>query len=74
MGAREYQTTHTDTSVVVHDHRAAPLAEIVDRIRARAAVAETELVGLAPGAAFDGFPDDVPVRNRRTIEDALGRG
>jgi len=61
-------------SLNVHDHRAAPLAEIVDRIRARAAVAETELVGLAPGAAFDGFPDDVPVRNRRTIEDALGRG
>ena len=60
-------------SLNVHDHRAAPLAEIVDRIRARAPVAEAELVGLAPAAAFDGFPDDVPVRNRRTIEDALGR-
>ena len=31
-----------------------------------------ELVGLAPGAAFAGWPDHVPVRNRRTVEDALG--
>jgi hypothetical protein len=34
-------------------------------------VAGCELVGLAPEAAFDGFPDDVPVRNRRTVEEAL---
>ena len=60
-------------SLNVHDHRAAPLAEIVERIAARAPIAEAELVGLAPAAAFDGFPDDVPVRNRRTIEDALAR-
>ena len=32
------------------------------RARARAEVAEAELVGLAPRAAFDGFPDDVPLR------------
>lgn len=61
-------------SLNVHDHRAAPLAAIVDRIAARAPIAEAELVGLAPAAAFDGFPDDVPVRNRRTVEDALARG
>jgi len=30
-----------------------------------------ELVGLAPASAFDGFPSDIPVRNRRTIEDAI---
>jgi hypothetical protein len=29
------------------------------------------LVGLAPRAAFDGFPDDLPVANMRFIEDAL---
>jgi hypothetical protein len=38
-------------------------------------VAEAELVGLAPSAAFDGFPDDVPLRNfdpeRHLIEPAL---
>ena len=31
----------------------------------------SELVGLAPSAAFDGFPDEIPVRGRATIEDAL---
>ena len=59
-------------SMNVHDHRAAPLAEIVARIRERAPVAEAELVGLAPAAALEGFPADVPLRNRRTIEEALG--
>jgi glutamate formiminotransferase/glutamate formiminotransferase/formiminotetrahydrofolate cyclodeaminase len=55
----------------VEDQHAVPLARLVDAIGQRAAIAETELVGLAPAAAFDGFPPDVPVRNRRTIEEAL---
>jgi glutamate formiminotransferase len=63
-------------STNVHDHRAVPLAEIVARVRARAPVAECELVGLAPAAAFDGFPADVPLRDfdprRDLIENALG--
>jgi glutamate formiminotransferase len=63
-------------SVNVHDHGAVPLAEIVERVRARAPVAECELVGLAPAAAFDGFPDDVPLRDfdprRKLVENALG--
>ena len=62
-------------STNVHDHRAAPLAEIVARVRARARVAEAELVGLAPRAAFEGFPEDVPLRGftpeRHLIENAL---
>ena len=33
--------------------------------------ASAELVGLAPRAAFDGFPEDLPVANRRVLEDAL---
>ena len=63
-------------SLNVHDHTAVPLAEIVARVRERAPVAECELVGLAPAAAFDGFPDDVPLRDfdpgRDLIENALG--
>ena len=59
----------------VHDHRAAPLADLVAAVRAAAPVAEAELVGLAPAAAFDGFPADVPVRgfdpDRHLIENAL---
>jgi glutamate formiminotransferase / 5-formyltetrahydrofolate cyclo-ligase len=49
-------------SVNVHDPVATPLRLIVERIRNRAEIAEAELVGLAPKAAFDGFPDDVAVR------------
>jgi glutamate formiminotransferase/glutamate formiminotransferase/formiminotetrahydrofolate cyclodeaminase len=63
-------------STNVHDHRAVPLAEIVARVKARAPVAECELVGLAPAAAFDGFPGDVALRDfdprRKLIENALG--
>jgi glutamate formiminotransferase len=59
----------------VHDHRAAPLRDLVAAVRARAPVAEAELVGLAPAAAFDDFPADVPLRGfdpqRHLIENAL---
>jgi glutamate formiminotransferase/glutamate formiminotransferase/formiminotetrahydrofolate cyclodeaminase len=59
----------------VHDHRGAPLRDLVEAVRARAPVAEAELVGLAPAAAFDGFPADVPLRGfdpeRHLIENAL---
>jgi glutamate formiminotransferase/glutamate formiminotransferase/formiminotetrahydrofolate cyclodeaminase len=58
-------------STNVEDHLATPLAHVVAAVRAHAPVAEAELVGLAPRAAFRGFPADVPVRNRRVLEDAL---
>jgi glutamate formiminotransferase / 5-formyltetrahydrofolate cyclo-ligase len=62
-------------STNLHDHLAVPLAEIVERVRARAPVAEAELIGLAPRAAFDGFPDDVPLHGfspeRHILEEAL---
>src|SRR5436305_1318291 len=49
----------------------APVVYLSDEQRG-APVAEAELVGLAPAAALADFPDDLPLRNRRTIEDALG--
>jgi glutamate formiminotransferase/glutamate formiminotransferase/formiminotetrahydrofolate cyclodeaminase len=58
-------------SLNVEDPGAVPLAAVVAAIARHAPVAEAELVGLAPRAAFAGFPDDVPVRHRATIEDAL---
>lgn len=62
-------------STNVHDHVATPLREIVAAVRARAPVAEAELIGLAPRAAFDGFPEDVPLRGfspgRHLLEGAL---
>jgi glutamate formiminotransferase / 5-formyltetrahydrofolate cyclo-ligase len=48
-------------STNVEDPRATPLAAVVEAVRAHAPVAAAELVGLAPAAAFDGFPDDVPI-------------
>jgi len=62
-------------SLNVHDPYSVPLADLVARVRARAPVAEAELVGLAPRAAFEGFPDDVSLRGfdpeRHLIEEAL---
>lgn len=58
-------------STNVEGHRRVPLAMLVAAVARHAPVAGCELVGLAPRSAFDGFPDDVPVRNRRTVEDAL---
>jgi glutamate formiminotransferase/glutamate formiminotransferase/formiminotetrahydrofolate cyclodeaminase len=58
-------------SINVEDHRATPLNDVVAAIARHAEVAEAELVALAPEAAFDGFPQALPVRNKRLIEDAL---
>jgi glutamate formiminotransferase len=58
-------------STNVEDHHATPLAALVRAVAAQAEIAGTELVGLAPGAAFEAFPDEVEVRNKRLLEDAL---
>jgi glutamate formiminotransferase/glutamate formiminotransferase/formiminotetrahydrofolate cyclodeaminase len=58
-------------STNVEDHRRTPLAQVVGAIARHATPSRAELVGLAPRAAFDGFPEDLPVANRRTVEDAL---
>ncbi len=58
-------------STNVEDHRRVPLAEVVAAIARHAKPSRAELVGLAPRAAFEGFPEELPVANRRTIEDAL---
>ncbi|HEX8205174.1 MAG TPA: hypothetical protein VF587_03845, partial [Solirubrobacteraceae bacterium] len=59
-------------STNVEDHGAVTLAELLAAVERHAPVAEAELVGLAPAAAFEGWPERVPVRNRRTVEEALG--
>ncbi len=59
-------------SMNIEDHTALRLAEVVAAVSARAEVSEAELVGLAPRAAFDGWPEQLRCRNRATLEDALG--
>jgi len=52
-----------------------PLAEAVLAVEAHAAIASAELVGLAPRAALEGFPPDLPMPgfdpSRHLIENAL---
>ncbi|MDQ6821379.1 MAG: glutamate formiminotransferase [Actinomycetota bacterium] len=58
-------------STNVEDHRATPLAALVHAIARHARPARAELVGLAPRAAFAGFPAEVPVSGKRLIEDLV---
>jgi glutamate formiminotransferase/glutamate formiminotransferase/formiminotetrahydrofolate cyclodeaminase len=57
----------------VEDHLAVPLARLVEAVARHAPVTEAEVVGLPPAAAFEGFPGDLRVRGRRTLEDALAQ-
>jgi glutamate formiminotransferase len=67
------ETAHVaQVSVNVEDPHAMPLAKLLDEVRSRARVRVAELVGLAPADAFAGWPEDVTIRNRRTLEQALG--
>jgi glutamate formiminotransferase/glutamate formiminotransferase/formiminotetrahydrofolate cyclodeaminase len=53
-----------------------PLRTVVEAVHAHAVIACAELVGLAPAAALEGFPTDVPMPGfnpaRHVIEKALG--
>jgi glutamate formiminotransferase len=68
------QTGVAQVSTNVEDQRATPLAKVVAAVARHAPVAQTELVGLAPRAAFDGFPSDIDVRHKRILEDLLPAG
>ena len=61
-------------STNVEDHRATTLADVVAAVARHAEPAGAELVGLAPRAAFAGFPEDLHLRGYATIEDALAEG
>jgi glutamate formiminotransferase / 5-formyltetrahydrofolate cyclo-ligase len=62
-------------STNVQDYRVTPLRMVVEAVREQAEIAEAELVGLAPEAAFERFPEDVPLRGfypeRHLLENAL---
>ncbi len=60
-------------STNVEDHRATPLRAVVEAVARHAPVKAAELVGLAPEAAFERFPADIPLRGYATIEETLHR-
>ena len=56
-------------STNIEDHQRTTAADVVAAVARHAPVAGAELVGLAPEAALAGL--DVPLRNRRTLEDHI---
>jgi glutamate formiminotransferase / 5-formyltetrahydrofolate cyclo-ligase len=58
-------------STNVEDYRRTNLAAVVAAIARHATPVRAEIVGVPPRAAFDGFPTDLPVANRRYLEDAM---
>jgi glutamate formiminotransferase/glutamate formiminotransferase/formiminotetrahydrofolate cyclodeaminase len=75
IGLHLAERGRAQVSTNVHDYRITPLRTIVEHVRERADIAEAELVGLAPEAAFERFPEDVPLRGfspeRHLLEHAL---
>jgi len=57
-------------STNIEDHASTTAADVIAAVARHAPVSGAELVGLAPAAALEGL--DVPLRNRRTLEDHLG--
>jgi glutamate formiminotransferase / 5-formyltetrahydrofolate cyclo-ligase len=53
-----------------------PLASVLEAVARHAPIAAAELVGLAPRAALEGFPTDIPMQGfdaaRHVVENALG--
>ena len=62
-------------SMNVEQPRRVALGEIVARVRRHAELERAEIVGLAPRAALEGFPEDLPIVGfdpaRQVIENAL---
>ena len=64
------QTGHAvQVSTNIEDHTRVSAADVVAAVARHAPVAQAELVGLAPASALAGL--DVPLRNRRTLEDQI---
>lgn len=60
-------------SMNVEDLVHTTLPEVVAAVARHARVLRAELVGLAPAQALDGFPEDVELTGRASIEDVLAR-
>jgi glutamate formiminotransferase len=58
-------------STNIEDYRQTKLATLIAAIARHATPLRAEVVGVPPQAAFDDFPEDLPVANRRSLEQAL---
>jgi glutamate formiminotransferase len=77
IGLRLERAGEIQLSMNVERPHETPLRDIVQAIRRHAPLAGAELVGLAPQAALEGFPADLPIPgfdpDRHLIERALAR-
>jgi glutamate formiminotransferase / 5-formyltetrahydrofolate cyclo-ligase len=75
IGLRLERQQQVQLSMNVERPAETPLRDVVAKIRRHAPLALAELVGLAPRAAFEGFPQDLPMPGfdpeRHLIENAL---
>ena len=71
LGLHLATTGAVQVSTNVEDPDATPLAALLAAVERHAAVTGAELVGLAPRRALDGWPERLPIRNLRTVEDAV---
>ncbi len=65
------RTGVVQVSTNIEDHHAVSAAAVVEAVRRHAPVAGAELVGVPPAAALAGFPQDVRLRGRKTLEEVL---
>ena len=66
------QLTNTvQVSTNIEDHRKVTAAQVVAAVRRHARVTGAELVAPAPRAALADFPEDVPLRGPKPLEDHL---
>lgn len=75
-GAPVAQVPVAQVSMNIERPLEVPLREVVEAVSAHARVQAAELVGLAPRAALEGFPENLAMRgfdaSLHVIENALG--
>ncbi|HET6547644.1 MAG TPA: hypothetical protein VFG79_04245 [Solirubrobacter sp.] len=64
-------STTVQVSTNIEDHTRVTAADVVAAVRERVRVTGAELVAPAPRAALANFPDDVPLRGPKPLEDHL---
>ena len=69
LGLQLSQTVQVSTNI--EDHTKVTAAQVVELIRRHATVTGAELVAPAPRAALANFPQDVPLRGPKPLEDHL---
>ena len=73
IGLRLDRQGIVQVSTNIEDHRRVSPAEVVAAVRAHAPVQAAELVAMAPQAALEEFPDDVPLRGFRPEKQIIER-